>query len=207
VNERTIDRLDPVLVHHEGGDAAAGLAPGPAGAVPTEAFEEEYRKVGWWKGPDATPEEKARRREFWRSSGMEGVGWLVRHLRQERHIDVLHGAASLLADLGEMILGPVLEEVARGGPRDQALCLLWALVSLSESTPTLRIDAGSSEPILADRLRDDDRDLREAAAEALRLLGPERAIRWLEQGLRDETDDDVRRTIERELTRHRAGRS
>ena len=84
------------------------------------------------------------------------------------------GAPSLLADLGELIVVPVLEKLARDPSHDQALCLLWALVSLSELRPTFRIEPGPFEPILADRLEDDDRDIREAAAEALRLLGRER---------------------------------
>ncbi len=206
MNEETADRINLILTHHDE-SGAAGLAPSPGGPVPPAGFEEEYQKIGWWTGPYATPEARESRREFWRSSGMDGIRWLVRRLRQERRIDVLDDAASLLAELGEFILIPAFEELARSRSRDQALCLLWALVSLSESAPTLRIEAGPSEPILAARLHDDDPDIREAAAEAMRLLGPERSARWLEQQLRDETNDEVRQTIERELARSRAGRS
>jgi HEAT repeats len=60
---------------------------------------------------------------------------------------------------------------------------------------------------LADLLQNDEPEVREAAASGMRLLRPERAVRWLEHRLRDETDADVRSTIEEELTRHRAGRS
>jgi len=206
MNEETVDRTNVMLTHHEG-SVAAGPAPGPAGPAPGEDFEEEYQKIGWWKGPYATREARASQHEFWRARGPEGIRWLVRRLRQEWHIDALHGVASLLADLGESIIVPVFEELARNPSHDQALSLLWALVSLSESSPTLRIEAGPSEPILAGWLEDDDPDIREAAAESLRLLGPERSIGRLERRLRDETDDDVRRTVERELTRQRAERS
>ncbi len=206
MNEETVDRMDLMLTHHgEGG--AAGLAPATARPISADVFEEEYQRIGCWTGPDATPEAWESRREFWRSSGKDGVLWLVRRLRQERHIDVLDGAASLLAELGEIILVPAFEELGRSRSRDLALCLIWALVSLSESAPGLRIGAGPPEPILAARLQDDDPDIREAAAEAMRLLGPERAARWLEQRLRDETNEEVRQTIERELTRHRVGRT
>jgi hypothetical protein len=206
MNEETVDRMDVMPAQHRDG-GAAGLVARPTGPTPTEGFEEEYQKIGRWKGPYATPEARASQQEFWRARGLEGIRWLARRLRQEWHLDALHGAASLLADLGEPIVVPVLEELARDPPHDQALCLLWALVSLSESSPTLRIEPGPFEPILADRLADDDPDIREATAEALRLLGPERSPRWLERRLRDEADEEVRRTIERELARQRGGRS
>ncbi len=206
MNEEAVDRTNVMLTHHEG-SVAAGPVPGPARRAPAEEFEEEYQKIGRWKGPDATRKARVTQHEFWRARGPEGVRWLVRRLRQERQLDALHGVASLLADLGESIIAPVFEELARNPSHDQALSLLWALVSLSESCPTLRIEAGTSESVVADRLQDDDPDIREAAAEALRLLGPERSIGWLERRLRDEIDDDVRRTIERELTWQRAERS
>jgi hypothetical protein len=56
-------------------------------------------------------------------------------------------------------------------------------------------------------LQDEDPDMREAAACAMRLLNPPRAIRWLEHRLRNEPDAEVRRTIEEELARHRAVRT
>lgn len=207
MNEGIFGRIHPVTAHRaEGGSAGLELSPA-SGPGATNVFEDEYQKIGRWTGPEAAPEAREKRWEFWRLSGVGGVRWLVRRLREERHIDVLHGAASLLAGLGEVVLEPVFEELARANSRDQSLCLLWSLVSLSEAVPTLRMDARASEAILADRLQDDDPDLREAAAEAMRLVESEQAARWLELRLKDEADDDVRRTMERELTRHRAGRS
>lgn len=206
MNEETTDQMNLMPTHHDE-SGAAGLAAGPSDRMPAEGFEEEYQKIGWWKGPHATREARASQHEFWKARGLEGIRWLVRRLRHEWHIDAMHGAASLLADLGESIIVPVFEELAQNPSHDQALCLLWALVSLSESSPSLRIEAGPPAPILAGWLEDADPDIREAAAEALRLLGPERSARWLEQRLLDETDGDVRRTIERELARQPAGRS
>jgi HEAT repeat protein len=71
----------------------------------------------------------------------------------------------------------------------------------------LRIEIPQVELILADLLQDNEPDVREEAAEAMRLLRTERAVRWLEHRLRDETNAEVRQTIQRELTRHQSGRS
>ncbi len=173
---------------------------------PAEA-EHFYRPLGAWKGPLSSREVKQEALDFWRSSGEQGVRWLVARLRDEHHVEALHGAASLLGDLGEVILDPVFEELSRGAASDQAVCLLWALDSLSESEPTLGLENARAELALADFLQSDDPDLREAAAEAMRILKSERATRWLEHRLRDETNPEVRKTIESELTWHRAGRS
>ena len=173
---------------------------------PSEA-ERYYNPLGTWKGPLAAREVQDESLQFWRSSGDEGVPGLIHRLRDEFHLETLHGFASKLADLGEIILAPVFEALSRGATRDQALCLLWALDSLSESDATLRVETAQAELALADLLQDEDSDVREAAAEAMRLLKPERAVRWLEHRLRDETDAEVRQTIRRELMRLQAGRS
>ena len=57
--------------------------------------------------------------------------------------------------------------------------------------------------MLADFLQHDDPDLREAAAEAISLLPPERAVHWLTHRLRDEADVRVREAIELELSRRK----
>src|SRR4051812_31113458 len=97
---------------------------------PSEA-ERFYNPLGAWKGPLTAREVQEEAFDFWRSSGEEGVRWLVRRLREEHHAETLHAPGSLLADLGEIIFGPVFEELSRGAAGDQALCLLWALDSLS----------------------------------------------------------------------------
>ncbi len=145
--------------------------------------------------------------DFWQSSGEEGARWLVRRLRDEHILETLHDVASILGRLGETIIGPAYEELSRGADADQALCLLWALRMLSESNPSLRVNAERWEPILADLLRSKDSDVREQAAEVMRLLGPERAIPLLENRLPDEDDEYARETIEQELKRYREGRS
>jgi hypothetical protein len=173
---------------------------------PAEA-ERYYSHLGAWKGPLAAREVQDEALHFWRSSGEEGVRWLMARLREEHHVETLHAVASLLADLGEIILGPVFEELSGGASSDQVVCLLWALEALSESDPTLRIENVQAEFILADLLKDDEPDVREEAAEAMRLLRSEQAVRCLEHRLRDETNAEVRQAIQRELTRLQAGRS
>jgi hypothetical protein len=173
---------------------------------PSEA-ERFYSPLGAWKGPLAAREVQDEALRFWRSSGEQGVRWLLARLREEHHVETLHAVASLLADLGEIVLGPVFEELSRGANSDQVVCLLWALEGLSESDPTLRVESIQAELILADLLQDDEPDVREEAAEAMRLLSPERAVRWLGHRLRDETNAEVGQTIQRELTRLQAGRS
>ena len=183
--------------------ASAGLR---TAFSPAEA-EQFYRPLGRWKGPLSSREVKQKALEFWRAAGEEGARWLVTRLRDEHHVETLHAAASLLGDLGEAILDPLFEELSRGAAGDQTVCLLWALDSLSESEPNLRLEDARAELALADLLQSDDPDLREAAAGAMRVLKAERAVRWLEHRLRDEANPEVRKAIEAELTWHRAGRS
>jgi hypothetical protein len=193
-------RIDPDDLREH---AVAGV---PASLSPNEA-ERQYQALGRWKGPLAAKDMQRAAREFWRGAGAVGARWLVGRLRNEVILDRLHGAASMLADLGDTGIGPIFEALSGESPRDQAQALLWALDSLIESTPALRLEGAREELVLADLLQHDDPDLRESAARAMGLLRPERAARWLERRLRDETDAEVRRTIEEEIARHRAGRT
>jgi predicted HTH domain antitoxin len=163
--------------------------------------ERFYQYLGAWKGPLATREAQQEARAFWRSSGATGVRWLVQRLRTEHHIDALHGVASLLSDLGDMILGPIFEELVKEPSSDQSLALLWALGSLSESEASPRLEGVQAELVLVDLLQNDAPDIREAAATAMRLLPAQRASRWLSHRLRIEAGPDVRKTIEGELER------
>ena len=73
---------------------------------PSEAAR-YYSPLGAWKGPLAARDVEDESLHFWRSSGDEGVRWLIHRLGDEFHLETLHGVASLLADLGEIILAPV----------------------------------------------------------------------------------------------------
>jgi hypothetical protein len=196
MNEETADRMNGMLTHHEE-SVAAGIAPGPAGPAPPERFEEEYQKIGWWKGHHATPEARARVRDFWSRQGGPGLRWLASRLRQEWHIDALDGAASLLAEAGAAAIPPILEELERQPARDQAEALLHALAWIGESGGAAQPDLTARlEAVLAAYLRHDDSDLRDRAAGSARLLPRDQAIGLLRRRLVTEEDADVRRAIE-----------
>ena len=91
-----------------------------------------YQKIGWWKGPNATAEARTLVCEFWRAQGDQGLRWLVSRLRLEGHVDLLDGVASILAQIGETAIPPVLDELERQPSRDQAEALLKALGWLGE---------------------------------------------------------------------------
>ena len=182
-------------------DQAVAAQPRTFAEANAERF---YQYLGAWKGPLATPESQQEALAFWRSSGEEGVRWLVERLRNEHHVDAMHGAASLLSDLGAVIVDPIFQELGKAPSGDQAQVLLWALVSLAESEPSIRSEGARPELVLAEFLQHNEPDLRESAAGAMRLLRHERALRWLSQRLRDETNAEVRQTIEDELAWHQA---
>jgi len=161
-----------------------------------EAAEAHYQGLGRWKGRQASPEDQAESRRFWRESGLAGICWLVARLRDESHDDRLRGTASILADLGMASMGPILEAL-RGEPlTDQALALLWALGWLGDRHETREMRA---ELILVQYLFDENPELREASARAMRLIPLHRAQPWLARRLRDESDREVRLSIEDEL--------
>jgi hypothetical protein len=186
-------------------DVGRDVASPPRTFAATDA-ERYYQYLGAWRGLWATRGAQQEAFAFWRSSGEEGVRWLVQRLRDEHHVDALHGAASLLSDLGAIILGPIFEELAGEPSGDQALALLRAIGWLSDSETTPRLEAVRAELILVDLLQNDAPDIREAAARAVRLLPHERVSRRLSQCLRNETDADVRATIEEGLERLRAAK-
>jgi len=206
MNEETADGMGDVLTHPHGG-GPAGFAPGAAGPIPTERLEEEYQKVGRWKGPHATPEARAQVRDFWQRQGGPGLRWLVARLRSEGHIDALDGVASLLAAAGETAILPILEELERQPTRDQAGALLHALAWIGE-------DGVAAPSVLAPRLEaalaslwQHDADLREWAARSARLLPRAHAVGLLRGWLERDADAEVRRAIGAVLGVDATGRS
>lgn len=135
-----------------------------------DGIEDDYRRIGWWKGPDATPQSRDERARSWRARGAIGARWLARRLRQESHIDLLDGAAAVLADLGEASLGPIIAELEREPTRDQAEALLKALGWLAEGGHDSGSQSSRLERALDDLLSHGDPDLRARAADAARLL-------------------------------------
>lgn len=191
------------------------ISPPPKGPVDTkngsalfstDEAESHYRTLGCWKGPASSSEMQESSREYWRRLAEPGVRWLVRRLRNERRVDALHGAASLLADLGVDCIKPILKELRREPTVDQALALLQALSWIAESSNP-RLKTIEAEVVLAAFLQHEQPDLREAAARAMRLLTPERSSHWLVSRLRDEPSADVRATLEEELAVCQPGRA
>ena len=165
-------------------------------------FEEQYQKIGWWKGPQAASSVRQGVQDFWASRGPRGARWLVRRLRNESHLDLLSGVANLLADLGEVSLRPMLEELEFEPSRDQAEALLKALGWLGTARLHAGPFAGQLAPILAAFLTHDDPDLREAACRATSLLAPQRALALLEPRLPRELNTEVRQTIGETIAQH-----
>jgi hypothetical protein len=197
--------FDAALAEGARAPRAEALPPGPP--FSSEEAEAHYQALGRFKGPLAAKDVQRAARGFWRGSGVAGARWLVRRLRDEFQVEVMHAAASALASIGEASLDPIFEVLSESPPVDQAQVLLWALVSLAESEPSVHSEGAQPEIVLVEFLQHDEPDLRESAARAMRLLRQDRALRWLSHRLRDESDAEVRRTIEDELAWHRMGRT
>jgi len=208
-------------------EAEGDELPGP------EEAGEAYRSLGQWKGPLASGEVQAKTRRFWYEAGERGAQWLVRRIREETSVEVLHAAASTLADLGPICLGAILVELSRVDrpPLDLALTLLQAIAWMREARPKwLEVDTPerklirsvfgeasdredpfrsffggrSAELTLAEYLQHEAPDVREAAAKAMWILSPKRAELWLSRRSRVEPDEAVRETIADERARQQS---
>jgi hypothetical protein len=159
-----------------------------------EQFEEAYQNIGWWKGPRSPEQVRVENEKFWAETGPKGARWLVNRLRQEHNIEVLHAAASLLASLGTIVLGPILDALDGTAVGDDGLALLGALSKLGPS------DGRTCQTRLLNTvgryLRHPLPELREAAAAATAILPYKRAIRLLQDVLRTETSAVVREAIQ-----------
>ncbi|MGP0065006.1 MAG: hypothetical protein ACLQGP_15590 [Isosphaeraceae bacterium] len=208
MNDETIDRIDALLKHHGDEGAIVTVSPSLASPSSEEDFEDAYQKIGWWKGPNATPETRARVREFWRLQGDRGLGWLVGRLRREWHIDLLDGVASILAQAGGAAIVPILDELEHQPRRDQAEALLKALGWMGEggiSVPPT--SAKRLEAALLMFLHQDEAGLREWATRAVRVLPREQASAVIGSQLDGESDPDVRQAIEEMVAAIEIGRA
>jgi hypothetical protein len=178
-------------------DSGLALTGADTGAYPEERLEEEYRKIGWWKGPHAEKAAREAVRSFWKGLGTWGARWLARRLRRETHVDAVEGVANLLADLGAVAAGPVLEELEGTPSWDQAKALLTALRWLPSPGHLLTQDR--QQRAIAKFAADADADLREAACRATRVLPQPEALLVLRQALSAEENEDVRQAIEAEI--------
>jgi hypothetical protein len=208
MNDETIDRIDALLRHHGDERTLAEVSPALPPPSSEEEFEDAYQRIGWWKGPNATPEARALVRDFWRLQGNRGLSWLVSRLRREWHIDLLDGVASLLAQAGGASLVPILDELERQPRRDQAEALLKALGWMGEEGIAVPPSSVKRlETALSMFLHQDDTGLREWAARAVRLLPREQAVALLGRHIDGEPDADVRQVMEDTAASSQIGRA
>jgi hypothetical protein len=197
MNHKIVDRIDTLVHPGAVGGGSADVTQALAPVASEEGFEDAYQKIGWWKGPNAMPEVQAYVRDFWQRQGERGLKWLIGRLRQESHIDLLDGVASILARAGGLAILPILEELERQPQHDQAEALLKALAWMGEDG--VRLNPPSLEGLetaLSTLLHQDDVGLREWSARAARLFPHERAVELLATHLDAEPDADVRQAIE-----------
>jgi HEAT repeat protein len=208
MNDETIDRIDAIPRHHGDERTIAEVSPTLVPLSSEEEFEDAYQRIGWWRGPNTTPEARALVRDYWRLQGNRGLSWLVGRLRREWHIDLLDGVASLLAQAGGAGLLPILDELERQPRRDHAEALLKALGWIGEEgIPVQPSSVKRLEMVLSMFLHHDDAGLREGAARAARLLPPEQAMALLGRHVDEEPDADVRQAIEETLASREIGRA
>jgi hypothetical protein len=94
--------------------------------LPEEA-ETQYGVLGVWKGPSAARDVQRAAREYWLGAGSAGARWLVARLRDEIFVETLHAVGSVLADLGEVAIGPIVDGLLADPAHDQAIVLLDAI--------------------------------------------------------------------------------
>ena len=156
-------------------------------------LEKAYQRIGWWKGPQSPRDLRRESHAFWAQLGKKRIRWLVSRLRRERNIEVLQGAAFLLASLGPAIVAPILDELDGTPVKDNGLALLGALGKLSPKVG--RANQTRLRNTLYRYLRHPLLELREAAAAATAILPAQRAVHLLQEALRVETDQVVRETL------------
>ncbi len=167
--------------------------------------ESHYQALGRRKGPLADAKVQAAARDYWSSAGQAGATWLVQRLRTETNVEALHAVGSQLADLGQVALRPILDELDREPTVDQAIALLKAVGWMVEADPALHCSDPATEATLGRLLQSREADIREAAAEAFPLVPPNRSVVWLESRLHDEQVEDVLLTIRAVLDHLRIG--
>jgi hypothetical protein len=159
-------------------------------------FEDFYQRIGWRKGPYGSREAQKSVREFWVGQGAAGARWLVERLARETHVDVLDGAANLLADIGPKSIEPIASSLEYQPTRDHAEVLLKALGWIEAPQDVLAIQLDHLVRTLARYLAHTDADIRAAASAATRILPPDRAIALLARRRESESDPGVLEAID-----------
>ena len=158
-------------------------------------FEDFYQRIGWRTGPFASREAQKSVRDFWVSQGDAGAKWLVERLARETHVDVLDGAANLLADIGPKSVEPIVNSLEHERTRDHAEVLLKALGWIEAPQDVSPIHLDHLVRALATYLAHPDADIRAAACAATRILPSDRAIALLTRRRESESDPEVLEAI------------
>jgi hypothetical protein len=161
-------------------------------------FEEQYQRIGWWKGPLGRQHVQQDVRAFWVGAGQVGARWLGQRLRNETHPEILDAAAAILADTGDPGIPAIVGELQVGTGREPTRALLKALGWMScERHPPVVAELVS---LVQRYLSHDDPDVREAAVHATAILPDADAARLLTTALRTEQDAGVREVLQDEIS-------
>jgi len=166
-----------------------------------EKFEHYYRKIGWWRGPNASQDVRKSVRDFWAHSGSVGAKWLIDKIARETHIDVLDGVSNLLSDIGPSSIDPIIYKLKAKPTRDQVEVLLKALGWIEAPRHAIAIPQVILESVLQDYLWHTESDIRSAACAATRILPGSGARALLERRRRVESDPEVLEAIDEALGR------
>ncbi len=178
------------------GAAAVGSPNRIEGAL-LEQCEREYQKVGWWKGPHATPEARQAVRTFWVGLGEPGVCWLAQRIGRESHVDLLDGVTNLLISFGPaglpLILNTLQGDVTPVQAEHLLTVLRWTRLTGQEHLqPQLNA-------VLRHFLAHESAEVRQAAVRAARALPRDRARQMLLERRAAEPDPEVAEAIAEEL--------
>ena len=208
MNDETIDRIDALLKHHGDEGAIVTVSPSLASPSSEEDFEDAYQKIGWWKGPNATPET---RRGYVSSGGSRAIGAWAGSWAGSAGSGTSTCSTGSRASWPRRAVPPSSRSsmswsISPGA--DQAEALLKALGWMGEggiSVPPT--SAKRLEAALLMFLHQDEAGLREWATRAVRVLPREQASAVIGSQLDGESDPDVRQAIEEMVAAIEIGRA
>ena len=154
--------------------------------------EQMYRQIG---KRGLTRDDHERQQKYWGNSAEESARWLILRIGTEKDSDVLRSVANLLADLGNSSIAPIIAHLQRKPATDVSVTLLEALQWISPpKVPNNLRDSLAYQ--IHRNLRDLDSEVREAAASAALILGPDEAKAMLKEAIRTEHDENVREVMD-----------
>ncbi len=176
-------------------DVARHQAERGAERLLSSVLEPMYSETTRWT---SIADRETRWRRWCEGSGW-AAWWLVRRTRTERDVEALANAASILAEMGVLAVGPILNELDAAtdtAPPEQIEALLGALRNITITSPPLIARAANT---LRTWLRHRDADLRERAVSATKALPSGDAVALLEATLEHESDGAIVGLIRDEL--------